>query len=79
METRATKIHSAVNKNAIIRVIPGHFVTNQPASDDVHCHPGDKPRRTADIPRQYADDDTGKALLAAAGFRDNGAHHSPCS
>ena len=28
METRATKINSAVNKNAIIRVIPGHFATN---------------------------------------------------
>lgn len=28
METRATKIHSSINKNAIIRVIPGHFATN---------------------------------------------------
>ena len=28
METRATKIHSNVNQNAIIRVIPGHFATN---------------------------------------------------
>ncbi len=28
MESRATKIHSQVNKNAIIRVIPGHFATN---------------------------------------------------
>jgi orotate phosphoribosyltransferase len=28
MENRATKIHSSVNKNAIIRVIPGHFATN---------------------------------------------------
>ncbi len=28
MESRATKIHSQINKNAIIRVIPGHFATN---------------------------------------------------
>lgn len=28
MEMRTTKIHSNVNPNAIIRVIPGHFVTN---------------------------------------------------
>lgn len=28
METRATKIHSSSNQNAIIRVIPGHFATN---------------------------------------------------
>lgn len=28
MENRATKIHSSVNQNAIIRVIPGHFATN---------------------------------------------------
>lgn len=28
MENRATKIHSSINKNAIIRVIPGHFATN---------------------------------------------------
>ncbi|MDY3248748.1 MAG: phosphoribosyltransferase [Candidatus Choladocola sp.] len=28
METRAIKIHSDVNQNAIIRVIPGHFATN---------------------------------------------------
>ena len=28
MESRATKIYSPVNKNAIIRVIPGHFATN---------------------------------------------------
>ena len=28
METRATKIHSSINPNAIIRVIPGHFATN---------------------------------------------------
>ncbi|MDO4298001.1 MAG: orotate phosphoribosyltransferase [Lachnospiraceae bacterium] len=28
MESRATKIHSKVNQNAIIRVIPGHFATN---------------------------------------------------
>lgn len=28
METRATKIHSSINQNAIIRVIPGHFATN---------------------------------------------------
>lgn len=28
METRAIKIHSEVNNNAIIRIIPGHFVTN---------------------------------------------------
>lgn len=28
MENRATKIHSDVNQNAIIRVIPGHFATN---------------------------------------------------
>lgn len=28
MESRATKIHSSVNQNAIIRVIPGHFATN---------------------------------------------------
>ena len=27
MESRATKIYSNVNKNAIIRVIPGHFAT----------------------------------------------------
>ncbi len=27
METRAVKIHSSVNQNAIIRVIPGHFAT----------------------------------------------------
>ncbi len=27
MESRAIKIHSNVNQNAIIRVIPGHFVT----------------------------------------------------
>lgn len=27
MESRATKIHSSVNQNAIIRVIPGHFAT----------------------------------------------------
>ncbi len=27
MESRATKIHSKVNQNAIIRVIPGHFAT----------------------------------------------------
>lgn len=27
MESRATKIHSDVNQNAIIRVIPGHFAT----------------------------------------------------
>ena len=28
MESRATKIYSKVNQNAIIRVIPGHFATN---------------------------------------------------
>ena len=28
MEQRATKIHSSINQNAIIRVIPGHFATN---------------------------------------------------
>ena len=28
METKTTKIHSSVNPNAIIRVIPGHFATN---------------------------------------------------
>jgi orotate phosphoribosyltransferase len=28
METRAIKIHSSINQNAIIRVIPGHFATN---------------------------------------------------
>lgn len=28
MENRAIKIHSNINKNAIIRVIPGHFATN---------------------------------------------------
>lgn len=28
MENRATKIHSNVNPNAIIRIIPGHFATN---------------------------------------------------
>ena len=28
MENRATKIHSSINQNAIIRVIPGHFATN---------------------------------------------------
>lgn len=28
METRAIKVHSALNHNAIIRVIPGHFATN---------------------------------------------------
>lgn len=28
MENRAIKIHSSMNKNAIIRVIPGHFATN---------------------------------------------------
>lgn len=28
MESRATKIHSGVNQNAIIRIIPGHFATN---------------------------------------------------
>lgn len=28
MENRAIKIHSSVNQNAIIRVIPGHFATN---------------------------------------------------
>lgn len=28
MESRAKKIHSNVNPNAIIRVIPGHFATN---------------------------------------------------
>lgn len=28
MESRATKIHSSINQNAIIRVIPGHFATN---------------------------------------------------
>lgn len=28
MENRAIKIHSTVNNNAIIRVIPGHFATN---------------------------------------------------
>lgn len=28
METRAVKIHSKVNQNVIIRVIPGHFATN---------------------------------------------------
>ncbi len=28
MENRAIKIHSNKNRNAIIRVIPGHFVTN---------------------------------------------------
>ena len=28
METRATKIHSSIKPNAIIRVIPGHFATN---------------------------------------------------
>lgn len=28
MESRAIKIHSSLNQNAIIRVIPGHFATN---------------------------------------------------
>lgn len=28
MESKAIKIHSKVNQNAIIRVIPGHFATN---------------------------------------------------
>lgn len=28
MESRETKIHSSVNQNAIIRIIPGHFATN---------------------------------------------------
>ena len=28
MESRETKIYSDVNKNAVIRVIPGHFATN---------------------------------------------------
>jgi orotate phosphoribosyltransferase len=28
MESRATKVHSSINQNAIVRIIPGHFATN---------------------------------------------------
>ncbi len=28
MESRATKVHSNINQNAIVRIIPGHFATN---------------------------------------------------